>query len=86
MYQARNIIRAERFGPRLSALLLNILDDTWANCETRDVVNAGVVAAALCAMARSGLHAPERLRRYAASVAANPKKFLPHQAKGVAHP
>ena len=44
--------------------------------ETRDLVNAGAVAAALCAMARSGQHAPERLRRYAASVAANQRSFF----------
>jgi hypothetical protein len=77
VYQAYSLIQAEHFAPKVTARLLNIFDATWAECPTKDVHSACTVAAALCALARSGQHSADRLTQYAKSVAADPEKFRP---------
>ena len=80
MYQAHYLIEAEHFTPQITAQLLNIFDATWAGCKTKNVHSACTVAAALCALARAGQNSPDRLSRYAKSVAADPKKYRPKLA------
>jgi hypothetical protein len=58
MHQAYTIIRAEHFTPKITAQLLNIFDTAWAECEMKDAHLACTVAAALCALARSGQNGP----------------------------
>jgi hypothetical protein len=80
MYQAHSLIQAEHFTPQLTARLLNIFDATWAECRTKDVHSACSLAAALCTLARSGQHSPDRLSQFARSVAADPRKYRPKLA------
>jgi hypothetical protein len=75
MLRSRNLIRAERFNSKLTAQLLNILDETCADFAASDADRARVVSVALCAMARAGQHAPERLRRFAQIIASDPRKY-----------
>jgi hypothetical protein len=77
MLRSRNLIRAEHFNPNLTALLLLVLDEACADFGTSDPDRARVISAALCAMARAGQHAPDRLRRFAQIIALDPQKYRP---------